>query len=54
MRVNTNIMVTTVAAITEQSNVIIIMREPRDTLHRHHLDTTAMTSVLIRVWLAVL
>ena len=38
-------MVTTVVAITEQSNVIIITKEPRDTLHRHHRDTTAMTSV---------
>ena len=28
-------MVTTVVAITEQSNVIIITKEPRDTLHRH-------------------
>ena len=46
MRVNTNIMVTTVVAITEQANVIIITREPR--------DTAAMTSVPIRVWLVVL
>jgi hypothetical protein len=53
MRVNTNIMVTTVVAITEQANVIIITREPRDTLHRHR-DTAAMTSVPIRVWLVVL
>jgi hypothetical protein len=53
MRVNTNIMVTTVAAITDQLNVIIT-KEPRDTLHRHHRVTTAMTSVPIRVWLAVL
>ena len=35
-----------VAAITEQSNVIIITRGLR--------DTTAMTSVPIRVWLVVL
>ena len=40
-------------AITEQSNVHIITREPRDTLHRHR-DTAAMTSVPIRVWLVVL
>ena len=33
-------------AITEQSNVHIITREPR--------DTTAMTSAPIRVWLVVL
>ena len=48
MGVNTNIMAITVAvaAITEQSNVIIITRGLR--------DTTAMTSVPIRVWLVVL
>ena len=56
MGVNTNIMAikVAVAAITEQSNVIIFTREPRDTLHRHHHDTTAMTSVPIRAWLVVL
>ena len=36
-----------------EANVIIITREPRDTLHRHR-DTAAMTSVPIRVWLVVL
>jgi hypothetical protein len=48
MRMDTNIMAITVAvaAITEQSNVIIIRRGLR--------DTTAMTSVPIRVWLVVL
>ena len=47
MGVNTNIMAITVAvaAITEQSNVIIITRGLR--------DTTALTSVPMRVWLVV-
>ena len=48
MGVNTNIMaiMVAVAAITEQSNVIIITRGLR--------DTTALTSVPMRVWLVVL
>jgi hypothetical protein len=52
MKVNTNIMVTTVVAIMEGANVTII-KEPRNSLHRHLRVTIATTSVPTKVWLAV-
>jgi hypothetical protein len=43
MKANTNIMVTTVFAISDRSN-LTIMKEPRNTLHYPRV-TTATTSV---------